>query len=371
MNRYINHTEIEKQPRGNQSTTGTLISVIIPVFNAERFLIRAIDSVLEQSHTNFELILSNDGSTDRSAEICNQYASNDRRVIVIHEKNGGPAAARNRAIAICKGEFIFFLDADDLVLPDALANLVNHQKENNCDIIAGDFLKEISGRQFESGHRKRFGTNTYLSTTEIRDYVTEKYLIQPNEYHLFSYVWGRLIRSSLIKKNNLNFDESLHYYEDVTFNFNLLKHTNSIFFFNRPVVLKIIEKHDGYNLGNQLKSANAWKQFGYIDALDHIAQYLNENNCTTDPIIEKKINTAFVVYTIVTLIRLCGYTNIKNWKSILFLIKRIIDNNRLQPGLSVYKPYGKNSRLIPFMLRNRLAFGLLIFCSLKSRLRYK
>src|SRR3989338_8307313 len=99
------------------------ISVIIPVYNARKFLKTSVDSVLGQNYKNIEIILIDDGSTDKSGEICDDYAKKDRRIKVIHQKNSGPAAARNTGIENAKGEFLFFADADDFLEKDALSLL--------------------------------------------------------------------------------------------------------------------------------------------------------------------------------------------------------------------------------------------------------
>ena len=103
------------------------ISIIIPVYNAENYLRRCIDSVLSQSFTDFELILVDDGSKDKSPQICDEYASQDTRVRVIHKANGGVSAARNDGLDIAKGEYITFIDSDDWVERDYLSTLSNYR----------------------------------------------------------------------------------------------------------------------------------------------------------------------------------------------------------------------------------------------------
>ena len=94
----------------------SLISVIVPVYNSEQTLHRCIDSILGQTYRNFELLLINDGSKDRSGEICDEYASNDSRISVFHQENSGPSAARNFGLTQAKGQYIVFQDSDDYLL---------------------------------------------------------------------------------------------------------------------------------------------------------------------------------------------------------------------------------------------------------------
>ena len=113
------------------------LSIIIPVYNAEKYLNKCIDSILNQSFKDFELLLIDDGSKDLSGKICDKYAEVDERVKVFHIQNGGPAKARNLGIKYATGIYIEFVDADDELIPEALENLYILTK-NNPDIIIAD-----------------------------------------------------------------------------------------------------------------------------------------------------------------------------------------------------------------------------------------
>lgn len=146
----------------NNSSSFRLISVIVPVYNAEKYLARCISSVLGQNHAELELILVDDGSSDASGEICDTYAAHDPRVRVIHKANAGVSAARNDGIEAARGEFIAFLDNDDFYAPGMLARLLAICLENDCDIVqcrsvrgSADSLPTPPPGQVEilSGHR--------------------------------------------------------------------------------------------------------------------------------------------------------------------------------------------------------------------------
>ena len=122
------------------------ISVIVPVNNVEKYLHECIYSILAQTFTDFELILINDGSLDNSGAICDEYANKDKRITVIHQENQGQAAARNTAIAIAKGEWIHFVDSDDLIHPQMLELLYGAVDESTqismCGVYQGSNLSE-------------------------------------------------------------------------------------------------------------------------------------------------------------------------------------------------------------------------------------
>ena len=108
-----------------------LISVIVPIYNVEDYLHRCVDSIRNQSYTNLEIILVDDGSPDNCGKICDEYAEKDNRVVVVHRKNGGLSAARNSGINICKGEYIGFVDSDDCIHPQMYELLFKDIKKNN------------------------------------------------------------------------------------------------------------------------------------------------------------------------------------------------------------------------------------------------
>ncbi len=115
-----------------------IISVIVPIYNAERYLSRCIDSILSQTFTDFELLLVNDGSHDNSDKICNEYASKDTRIRVFHKENGGAASARKVGINNAKGNYVFFVDSDDSIEENALEIILLKANEVSCEVIVAN-----------------------------------------------------------------------------------------------------------------------------------------------------------------------------------------------------------------------------------------
>lgn len=128
------------------------VSIIVPVYNAKRYLDECIKSVLRQTYAEWELLLIDDGSTDGSAEICDRYANADKRIKVVHQKNTGASVARNTALDYAKGEYVIFLDADDFwASDDCLETLVNEAVLHDADIVRGEYIAvdEAGGFLFE------------------------------------------------------------------------------------------------------------------------------------------------------------------------------------------------------------------------------
>lgn len=162
-----------------------LISVIIPVYMAEKFLHRCVNSVLNQTYQNFEIILINDGSKDKSGMICDEYAKKDKRIKVIHQENQGVSAARNKGLDMARGEWIYFLDSDDYISPKSFELLMCVQKEDDYDIVASGHCS-VQGKQciVKSKNWKK------LTDFEI---IKKKYFLI--EYANFCA--GKLVRKSL------------------------------------------------------------------------------------------------------------------------------------------------------------------------------
>ena len=113
-----------------------LVSIIVPVYNVENYLKECIDSILMQTYKNIEVILINDGSSDSSGKLCDEYKEKDIRIKVVHKTNGGLSDARNLGLDICKGEYISFVDSDDYVSPIFVEIYMQAMQEGNCDIVA-------------------------------------------------------------------------------------------------------------------------------------------------------------------------------------------------------------------------------------------
>ena len=181
----------------------SLISVIIPVFQAESYLHRCIDSILSQTHTNLELILVDDGSTDRSGSICDQYATKDNRVRVIHKENAGVSAARNSGLKISNGSYITFIDSDDYVAPEYLEQLVR----TDADLaVCGCFVVSESGEK-----------SVLISTADNHCNATPSTIAEWFDNDYLKYVWGKLFRRNIIEDHCLQFDTRISLGEDTLF----------------------------------------------------------------------------------------------------------------------------------------------------------
>jgi len=138
------------------------ISIIVPVYNVEKYLKRCLDSITKQTYSNIEILLVNDGSTDNSGEICNNYSNNDDRIRVIHKKNGGLSDARNIGLEAAKGEYVLFIDSDDYISENACEEFIREIGVNNIDLAMGDMTRIYSNTsgilQFSKDSNKKIIT---------------------------------------------------------------------------------------------------------------------------------------------------------------------------------------------------------------------
>lgn len=182
------------------------ISVIIPVYNSAQYLRACIDSVLEQSYTDFELLLINDGSTDSSGKICDEYALKDARVKVFHKDNGGVSSARNLGIKKSLGQWITFVDSDDILGEDYLAALVLASAQSKADLIIHGFKKFGNGIQ----KKMNVGDGLFFAT----DFVE---LFQIKKIQNFGFTVSKFYKREIIAKHLIRFPTSFSIAEDLAF----------------------------------------------------------------------------------------------------------------------------------------------------------
>ena len=184
-------------------------SIIIPVYNVEKYLNQCVDSVLNQSFSDFEIILVDDGSPDNCPQICDEYAEKDNRVKVIHKENGGVSAARNSGIEISSGEFIWFVDSDDYIMENALTKISDRLSEstdifgfNRLPLLYYDNkIKDISNLEFS------------FDKEQLKELINYSH-----SNNILPYPWRYVYKASLIKDNEMRFDEKMRYGEDSVFN---------------------------------------------------------------------------------------------------------------------------------------------------------
>ena len=184
------------------------VSIIVPVYNVEKYLPSCIDGILAQTQTNFELLLINDGSTDHSGKICDEYAKKDNRIKVFHKENGGVSSARNVGLDNASGEWITFVDADDFIKPDFILKLLDYRTFDH--IVGGNIV-------FGERNENRGINKISIIKLKSHDAVKLDYGRDMTITNTFNTPWGKLFKTCIIKSNSLHFDTRLFYCEDLCF----------------------------------------------------------------------------------------------------------------------------------------------------------
>lgn len=202
------------------------ISIIIPVYNAENTLNRCLDSIVNQEYKNYEVILINDGSTDNSKQILDEYKDKYTNIIVKHKINEGVSSARNMGLEIASGEYIMFADSDDFLSKDCLKTLINEINSKNIDLITSSFFEIYpEGNIVEHNILKNSYTGLKI-INNLPDYYFIEGFIHP--------CWGKLYKRKIIINNNIKFEkQSLS--EDTVFNIEYLKYCKNIGFLNEKL----------------------------------------------------------------------------------------------------------------------------------------
>ena len=185
-----------------------IISVIVPVYNVEKYVGRCIESILVQTFTDFELILVDDGATDNSGKICDQYAEKDDRIRVIHKENGGVSAARNSGIDYSSGEYIMFVDSDDYIDKPMLEDMIRYSGSDM--IISGLKYIDINGNEMSNRIEIAFENIT------ISDFFN-KYYIDLDSKCILSGPYNRFYKKCIIDKYNIRFNVNMSIFEDGLF----------------------------------------------------------------------------------------------------------------------------------------------------------
>lgn len=201
-----------------------VLSIIVPVYKAEKYLNRCVDSILAQTYKKTEVLLIDDGSPDKSGAICDEYAEKDNRVRVFHKPNGGVSSARNFGLKEATGEYIGFVDADDYIDPSMYDVLLSNLKKYDADISICGFFQEDPNGIFHRYWNENI-TTTFNKEEQIVNLLS-------NKFYRCS-IWDRIFKRELIEK--IYFDESKKHYEDLIFDYEAIKNSKKAIYTSDPL----------------------------------------------------------------------------------------------------------------------------------------
>ena len=191
-----------------------LFSVIVPIYNIEKYIRKCIDSVLVQSFADYELILVDDGSPDKCGEICDEYAKKDSRIKVIHKENGGLVSARQAGIKVAGGEYVIHLDGDDALLPEALKNASEIISKTDADIVT--FAYNCLIEDTISDIKYELVPEGLYNKEQIKEHIYPHLLSDKNMEHILYFLWGKAIKRTLATKHQLKVNPAISLGEDLS-----------------------------------------------------------------------------------------------------------------------------------------------------------
>lgn len=204
-----------------------VVSIIVPVYNAEKTISRCIESILQQEYDDFELLLIDDGSKDNSGAICDDYAKKDARIRVVHKENSGVSSSRNLALDMAMGKYLQFLDADDWITPNATRTFIEAAEGSNADLVISDFYRVVEKRVSQKGSIDEEGL---LSREEFASQMMEN----PADFY-YGVLWNKFYRRDIISNHNLRMDENISWCEDFMFNLEYIRHAQNFYVVRLPL----------------------------------------------------------------------------------------------------------------------------------------
>lgn len=295
------------------------VSVILPIYNCEKYIERCINSILNQTYQNMQILLIDDGSTDNSGMICDNYSKSDSRIVVVHKKNEGVSKARNMGLELAEGEYITFVDADDWIENNMIEKMVSILEEKKVDIVRCNFF-----RNYRDGSEK---VNDIDYSEEIydiilnKDAIKNKIITKSLEAKLRTYMYLLVFKKKLINEK-LRFESEICLMEDLIFELQLLLKADSMYMISSPLY-HYFQNYEGITKSNkqlELKIESIFK----VD--DMITNILRKKNLYTN-ILGKKYTT----------------NNLRMIDTYLLKISQI---ERLGDSIKIYNEYLKDKRII-------------------------
>lgn len=333
-------------------------SVIVPVYKVERYLSACVNSVLQQTFTDFELILVDDGSPDTCPRLCDDYARQDARIKVIHKQNGGLVSARQAGIRMAQGEYVFHLDSDDLIEADVLQTAHRLIAETGCDVVSfgRKWVKEgqtvaVSNDEVEEG---------LYRGDALTECLYEKLLMDKHMHHLSCYVTGKALKRELVLPFQLAVSETISLGEDLCCMIPFYLHVNSVY----------ISHQTGYWYTVRTDSLSKEFNSHQIYLIEKVIYELRKNDLSAVSDMEKQLHrySAFMCFAILAAAAE-GY-HFRSIRDIKHHIRHSLHSDYI--AAAEFDTVTPKSRITLFLMKKRLyavAFYFLAFCKLIKNAR--
>jgi|GEM_PF-3000956 len=344
------------------------VSIVIPVWNVAPFLTRCVQSVCQQTYQNLEIILIDDGSTDGSNIICDTLAQGDNRICVVHQPNRGVSAARNTGLDIATGEYIQFLDGDDILELNAIEILLQTIVKDHAEIVIcghrrinynanGAIINDLPQK---SGSAGCFDRKSFLKRFSQCDYLV---------YIGWEYCWDKMFSRPFLKHYQLKFPVGTTLCEDRFFNLKCLAASTII-----SVIPDFLCCHFMPVCRSAFRSASTRvdeSRWGaHQESFDQLYLLLAANECLTDAV-RKAIHQDYFNTMVVAIYRCCRTDNLASLWSRITLIRKICRHPMMREAIRTYTPKSsRESRLMPLLIRFGNCLAVTLFATWKARRIY-
>lgn len=323
-----------------------IVSIIVPIYNAQKYLDRCIESITKQSYNSIEIVLVNDGSSDDSMKYCSHYAQLDSRIKVIDIPNGGVSNARNVGIHNCNGEYVQFVDSDDYIEKDMTLSLVKAMEQNGVDFVVCGFITVNRHKSEESTTKSSYRV---LEKKDIADNAIDLFNIS-----FFNSPWNKLYKKSLITKD---FDVNFKIGEDILFNLAYLE--------NIQKASVITESYYNYILNGASAThiISEDKIFKQIELHNKVKSWF-EYNMSESTLIIKHLNQNVVANLMNLVVGYCyGKERFANKVKI---VKQVSNEQVMIENLEQFVPYSLESKLLKKLYSTKGYRRIVIFINLKK-----
>lgn len=339
------------------------VSVIIPIYNLENFINECVESVLSQTIKNIEIILVDDGSSDSSGTICDNYAKQDSRVKVIHQKNMGLSGARNTGIRASTGKWFMIVDGDDWLEKDAIENLYENAEKNDSDIFIGSFYDNYPNKQKKDSF---LSVKEFHAKKEKDKLSLQENCISRNKYSNINCVtnigvtWARLYRREFVVKNNLSFIVGLKRTQDAIFNLYAFEYARRIDYLDIPV--------HHYRIWGNSASRKYSKGFHIIadELSQHIIEFMKKNKKERD--LEKAYySKVFKLLIEIIKIEITPKANKSSIMQKKGMLKNISESEKYSKSIKKVdkKTLNRNQRIGLFLLKHKLYYTIILLFIIK------
>ena len=242
-----------------------LVTIIIPAHNSEKYIIKCLKSLQMQSYDNIEIIIINDGSTDQTQNLIDDFIKTDKRFCLINQENAGVSSARNHGIKLSKGKYLIFVDSDDYVAPDYVETLTTLMEQGNNELACADYYKVENGVVYSQ--------STATQKTDVLSRADSINLLH-NEQFFQGYLWNKIFLREIIIQNCISFDPEIKIWEDMLFCLKYLTYVEKIAHINKPIYFYV------NHAGSAMNDKSVWNEYTQLKALEDMWELLQPYNGT-------------------------------------------------------------------------------------------